>query len=196
MRAFIHQPTPRASLTPVSSSCCSAPRSRRPPSCLPPSRPKQGIPRRANAPPRPHRCIPTRRAPQRAIALQAASPVPHTTPTVAPPLSTHCCSPRPISDRASKQRAPAPASQCPKPTRPAARHRPAQTALTSATLTTTTHTRQHHTCQQPAQHAPRRLEPTAHGRSMHRCTLGRSCVQLRAAGPADPCVGCSVGAVS
>jgi hypothetical protein len=53
------------------------------------------------------------------------------------------------------------------------------------------HTRQHHTRQQHTHHTE---SSSAHFRCMHRCTSGRSCVQLelRADDPLDSCVGCIV----
>jgi hypothetical protein len=141
-RASICQPTPRASLTsPVSSSCCTGLRHHA--ACHHALRiGPQGIPFRANDPPRPHHRTATRRAPQRTIALQAAltNTTPHPRDTAAAPLSAQRCAlaQRPSAD---PTRARAPASKSRKPTRPAARHCPAGRAHQrhiSATFTTTT----------------------------------------------------------
>ena len=194
-RASICQPTPRASLTsPVSSSCCTGLRHHA--ACHHALRiGPQGIPYRANDPPRPHHRTATRRAPQRTIALQAAltNTTPHPRDTAAaPPLSAQRCalSQRPSAD---PTRAREPASKSRKPTRPAARHCPADRAH-QRHIHHHHHTR-HSTSQTPATHATRTTHTEsspAYFRGMHRCTSGRSCVQLRADDPLDSCVGCIV----
>jgi hypothetical protein len=143
-RASICQPTPRASLRhllfPRHAAQVSA---ITPPVITPSAIGPQGIPHRANDPPRPHHRTATRRAPQRTIALQAAltNTTPHPRDTAAaPPLSAQRCAlaQRPSAD---PTRARAPASKSRKPTRPAARHCPAGRAHQrhiSATFTTTT----------------------------------------------------------
>ena len=191
-RASICQPTPRASLTsPVSSSCCTGLRHHA--ACHHALRiAPQGIPHRSNDPPCPHRRSATGHAPLRTIALQAAlrPPTGHGRTTALGATMR----PGPATERRSNARLhPSPAS----------RHAPQraialQAALTSATFTsaTTLATASHTPAPQtPATHATRTTHTEsspAYFRGMHRCTSGRSCVQLRADDPLDSCVGCIV----
>ena len=141
----------------------------------------------------------------RALIAAARPDAPRSAPSLSRPRSPtphHTHGPRPHhrfrrndapwpSDRAPIQRAPA--SQSRKPTRPAARHCPAGRAH-QRHIHHHHHTR-HSTSQTPATHATRTTHTEsspAYFRGMHRCTSGRSCVQLRADDPLDSCVGCIV----
>jgi hypothetical protein len=195
-RTSICQPTPRASLTPVSSSCCTGLRHHAACHHALRHRPPRHPSHRANDPPRPHRRTATQRAPQRTIALQAAltstTPHPHGRTTAFGATMR----PGPATERRSNARPrlhPSPASR-----RAPQRAFALQAELTSATFTTTTTlaTASHTPAPQtPATRArnTHHTEPSpAYFRGMHRCTSGRSCVQLRADDPLDSCVGCIV----